>query len=47
MNHKELDVWKESIVLVEDIYKFTNNFPETEKFGIISQMRRAAVSIII
>ena len=31
--------------LVKDIYSFTSNFPEVEKFGLVSQMRRSAVSI--
>ena len=42
---KDLDAWKESHKLVLMIYKVTNNFPETEKFGLVSQMRRCSVSI--
>ena len=42
--HKDLDIWKLGIELVEKIYKITNSFPESEKFGLISQMQRAAVS---
>jgi four helix bundle protein len=45
MNHKDLDVWKEGIELVTDIYKLTNLLPDSEKYGMASQMRRAAVSI--
>ena len=45
MNHKDLEVWKSSIALVVEIYNITKSFPEDEKFGIINQMRRAAVSI--
>jgi four helix bundle protein len=45
MNHKDLDVWKKSMDLVEVIYKFTQQFPDSEKFGLTSQMRRSAVSI--
>ena len=45
MNHKDLDVWKKSMDLVETIYKLTQTFPDAEKFGLTSQMRRAAVSI--
>jgi len=45
MNHKELDVWKKSMDLVESIYKISNTFPDDEKFGLTSQIRRAAVSI--
>jgi four helix bundle protein len=45
MNHKDLDLWKKSMDLVETIYKLTQVFPDSEKFGLTSQMRRAAVSI--
>ena len=45
MDHKELDVWKLSMDLVEKLYKITANFPSDEKFGLISQIRRAAISI--
>ena len=43
--HKDLDVWKLGIDLVERVYKETKNFPKEEQFGLVSQMRRAAVSI--
>ncbi len=43
--HHKLDVWKKSIDFVTKIYKLTSNFPEAEKFGLISQLRRASVSI--
>jgi four helix bundle protein len=42
---KDLLVWRKGIQLVKEIYKLTNSFPADEKFGLISQMRRAAVSI--
>ena len=45
MDHKKLDVWIKSMDLVEKIYKFTLDIPDSEKFGLISQMRRAVVSI--
>ncbi|HEX5743792.1 MAG TPA: four helix bundle protein [Flavobacteriaceae bacterium] len=45
MDHKELDGWKKSMDLVVIVYKLTNLFPESEKYGLTSQMRRAAVSI--
>ena len=38
-------MWQKSIELVKNIYLLTKGFPSEEKFGIISQMRRAAVSI--
>lgn len=43
--HHQLAVWQRSINLVKGIYQLTGEFPESEKFGLISQMRRAAVSI--
>ena len=45
MYHKDLEAWKKSIDLVAEIYELTKNFPEDEKFGIVNQMRRAAISI--
>jgi four helix bundle protein len=45
MNHKDLEVWKKSMDLVESVYQLTNNFPDTEKFGLTNQIRRAVVSI--
>src|SRR4051812_11035745 len=44
-SYKQLNVWKKSIDLVEDFYTATDSFPRHELFGIVSQMRRAAVSI--
>ena len=43
--HHKLDVWKRSLSLVTRIYEITTAFPDKEKFGLVSQMRRAAVSI--
>ena len=45
MFHKNLEVWKKSIEFVKDIYLITKEFAQDEKFGLVSQMRRAAVSI--
>ena len=45
MNHKDLDVWKFSMDLVELVYQETAKFPKEERYGLTSQMRRAAVSI--
>ena len=44
-SYKSLIVWQKSIALVKLIYMLTGTFPSEEKFGITSQMRRAAVSI--
>ena len=43
--HHNLEVWKRSLDFVTKIYKVTTKFPNEEKFGLVSQMRRAAVSI--
>ena len=45
MNIEEMDIWKRSIDLVVKTYFLTNTYPNSEKFGLVSQMRRAAVSI--
>jgi len=44
-SYKQLVVWNKAIVLTVRIYDLTTSFPDSEKFGLISQMRRAAVSI--
>ncbi len=44
-NYRNLIVWQKSMAFVNDIYKVTKDFPDDEKFGIISQIRRSAVSI--
>lgn len=44
--HKKLDVWQKSLLLVSEIYKLTKLFPRDEQFGLTSQLRRAAVSVI-
>jgi len=43
--HKDLDVWKESLELVTQIYELTKRFPKDEIYGLTSQIRRSAVSI--
>src|SRR2546421_8165383 len=44
-SYKDLNVWQKGIELAKLIYTLTTRFPAEEKFGLISQMRRAAVSI--
>jgi len=44
-NYKKLEVWKESVNLVTKIDKLTTAFPSNEKFGLVSQINRCAVSI--
>lgn len=43
--HKNLKVWKKAIELITRIYEITGSFPVDEKFGLISQIRRSAISI--
>ena len=44
-NYKELKVWQRSYQLCLDIYKITKGFPKEERYGLTSQIRRAAVSV--
>lgn len=43
--YKELKIWQIAITLVTEIYQITSAFPDKERFGLISQINRAAVSI--
>ncbi|MBK9939889.1 MAG: four helix bundle protein [Chitinophagaceae bacterium] len=45
-SEKKLNAWKESRIWVTWVYKVTADFPADEKFGLISQLRRAAVSVV-
>jgi len=45
LNHKKLSVWKKSIELVKEIYLLTRKFPVEEKYVLVSQLRRAAISV--
>ena len=42
---EKLDVWQKSRLLVKDVYLTTKLFPEDERFGLISQVRRAMISV--
>lgn len=44
-SYKDLLVWQMGVKIVKEAYLITNSFPESEKFGLISQIRRSAVSI--
>ncbi len=43
--HKRMDVWLLAMQLVERIYALTATLPEQERFGLVNQMRRCAVSV--
>jgi four helix bundle protein len=44
-NFEKLDVWNEAIAFADDVYRLTRTFPPDERFGLTSQIRRAAISI--
>jgi len=43
--HENLEVWKKAVDFVVMVYRYTEDFPKDERFGLVSQLRRAAVSI--
>lgn len=43
--YRDLDVWQVAMTLTESVYQSTASMPSTERFGLVSQMRRAAVSV--
>ena len=45
MSYRDLVAWNKAMELVTEIYRVTHNFPKEELFGLMSQLRRAAVSI--
>ncbi len=44
-NYRDLVVWQKAMSLVEEIYALTRQFPADERFGLVAQLRRAAVSV--
>jgi four helix bundle protein len=44
-NFRKLTIWQRSVDLVTCVYTLTNSFPSHERFGLMSQMQRAAVSV--
>lgn len=44
-NYQELDVWQQAMELSVVIYHLTSSYPDNERYGLVSQMRRAAVSV--
>lgn len=43
--HKQLDVYKIALNLVKEVYSLTKSFPKEEQFVLVSQLRRAAISV--
>lgn len=44
-NYRKLEVWQRALALATDIYRVTDQWPREERFGLTSQLRRAAVSV--
>ncbi len=44
-NFREINVWNKSKDFVKHIYEVTQRFPETERFGLVNQIRRTSVSV--
>jgi four helix bundle protein len=44
LGHKKLHVYQISLSLVKEVYRLTKDFPPEERYGLVSQLRRAAVS---
>src|SRR4051812_33785263 len=44
-SYQDLRVWREGIKISLAVYKLTNGFPDSERYGLVSQMRRCAISI--
>src|SRR3989344_3729513 len=45
-SYKELIVWQRTLELCKEIYRLTKDFPKEEQFVLVSQMRRAVISIL-
>lgn len=46
LDYRELRVWQDAMSVAEAVYGVTAKFPADERFGLVSQMRRAAVSVV-
>ena len=44
-SYRDLEIWQRARTLAADIYRITQTFPPTERYGLVSQMRRAAISV--
>lgn len=44
-SYRELEVWQEAMNLAEEIYRISADFPPAERYGLVSQIRRASVSV--
>ena len=46
IKYKELKIWDIGIKILKEVYILSNQFPESEKFGLTSQLKRASVSLV-
>ena len=44
-HHRTLKIWRDAVAFAREIYAHTATFPSEERFGLVSQLRRAAVSV--
>ncbi len=44
-SYRDLIIWQKGIALVKEVYKLTRKFPRAETFGLMSQLRRSAISV--
>src|SRR6266404_3950308 len=44
-SYRDLRVWKTSVELALEVYRITESFPQSERFGLTTQLRRAAISV--
>lgn len=44
-NFEKLETWHKAVAFADNVYRITKSFPDSERFGLTSQLRRAAVSI--
>jgi len=45
LSHKKLELYKISLLLVKEVYSLTKIFPKEERYGLVSQLRRASISV--
>lgn len=46
LNHKKTRLWSDCMALLQEVYTLTSSFPIEERYGIVSQLRRAGVSVL-
>lgn len=44
-SHRDLKVWQSAMTMVEQVYELAKRLPDTERYGLVSQMTRSAVSV--